>query len=106
MKIQVKRNLDWKSDFQSKIERYKNNDWLNKDSEIKEYILGKGIAGVGQSYFPTKRFNDIKNFLKDNQNLIDNIRKLLDKYFKANENKDNGNNEEKNEEENKEDNKD
>ena len=74
MKIQVKRNLDWKSDFQSKIERYKNNDWLNKDSEIKEYILGKGIAGVGQSYFPTKRFNDIKNFLKDNQNLIDNIR--------------------------------
>lgn len=74
--IQIKRNQDWDKEYKEKINLYKdNNDWLVDDGNIKDFILGKGIAGVGQSYFPTDRFDDIKKFLNDNKELIGKIKK-------------------------------
>ncbi len=74
--IQVKRNKIWANNYNKKINLYKeNNNWLNDDEKIKDFILGTGIAGVGQSYFPTERFDNIKQFLKDNISLIDTIKK-------------------------------
>ena len=74
MKIVVKRNFEWEAEFGKKIELYKDNSWMNKDNEIKEFILGKGIAGVGQSYFPSNCFNDIKQYLNNNEDLINSIK--------------------------------
>ena len=73
-KIKIKKNQDWGDSYDGQVEKYKNVDsWLSNNKEIGEFILGKGIGSVGQSYFQGKGKNNVIDWLIKNKVLISSI---------------------------------
>ena len=77
MNIRIKRNETWARNYAGKIKVYaQNNTWIENDKMLKDFILGKDIAGVGQSYFSSEKTNEIFMFLRKNLELIEEIKEL------------------------------
>ena len=78
MELIIKRNTEWAKKFKEKTEFYKEGEWLQKDTTLKDFILGKDIAGVGQSYFPSSYHKAIFEYIRNQKKLIDSIKALQD----------------------------
>lgn len=78
MELVIKRNEDWAKKFKAKTEFYKNDEWLQEDTTLKDFILGKDIAGVGQSYFPSSYHKKIFDYIRNQKKLIESIKALQD----------------------------
>ena len=67
MKIRIKRNTEWASNYIEITKKYKQSiTWLeNNNEELKDFLQGKDVAGVGQSYFPKDKHEAIFNYLKE-----------------------------------------
>ena len=78
MELIIKRNTEWAKKFKEKTEFYNKGEWLQKDTTLKDFILGKDIAGVGQSYFPSSYHKAIFEYIRNQKKLIDSIKALQD----------------------------
>ena len=78
MELIIKRNKEWAAKFKMKTVSYCNREWLQSETALKDFILGKDIAGVGQSYFPSDKQPEIYKYLREHTDLISKISDLTD----------------------------
>ena len=88
LKIRISTNENWNNSFKKATKNA--NDMSNwEDKDFSEYILGKGIGSVGQSYFQGDGKKKVIEWLKkDGQEIIKSLNK--EKRFKTYENFQNG----------------
>ena len=76
-KIYIKENKNWIEKFAQKTKIYKETDvskWT--DEMYSNFILGKDIGSVGQSYFQGDGKENVMNWLRKNKELIREIRNI------------------------------
>lgn len=76
-KIYIKKNENWINKFAQKTQIYKDknvSEWT--DEMYSDFILGKDIGSVGQSYFQGDGKENVIKWLKNKQNLINEIKNL------------------------------
>lgn len=74
--IKIKKNEEWEKKYNTQVELYKNDSefsWLSDKTKLEEYILGKNIGSVGQSYFQGDGKNKVIEWLKNNRDKITGI---------------------------------
>ena len=76
-KIHIKKNKNWADKFDAKTKNYEDQDVSGWTPEMySDFILGKDIGSVGQSYFQGDGKENVIKWLKNKQNLINEIKNL------------------------------
>ncbi len=72
--IVIKLDEGWDAEFTKRTEAYKDHNWPNDTEQFSDFIKGKGIGGIGQSYFQGDGNKKVKDWLKQSKELIRKIK--------------------------------